>query len=85
MQRYTDNVSMILDQSLVLPLQEALPRALTAKLPISGPNAIAECEALLQPSDVVAKRKELENRRVLLEEARWELKAISVVSCDEYP
>ena len=81
MQRYTDNVPMILDQSLVLALEEALPRALTSKLPISGPNAMAECEALLKPSDdIVAKREELEGRRALLERARRELKAIWAVS-----
>jgi len=77
MQRYTDNVPMILDQSLVLALEEALPRALTAKLPISGPNAMAECEALLRPSDdIVARRQELQARRVLLEKARRELKSV---------
>ena len=81
MQRYTDNVPMILDQSLVLALEEALPRALTVKLPLSGPNAIAECEALLRPSDdIVAKRQELERRRTLLEGARRELKSIWAVS-----
>ena len=37
-------------------LEELLPRALTAKLPISGPNVIAECNALLRLSeDIVAK------------------------------
>lgn len=81
MQRYTDNVPMILDQSLVLALEEALPRALTAKLPTTGPDATADCEALLQPSeDIVTKRQELETRRSLLEGARRELKAILAVS-----
>lgn len=81
MQRYTDNVPMILDQSLVLSLEEALPRALTKKLPLSGPTAMAECEALLQPSnDIVAKQNELETRRALLENARRELKSIWAVS-----
>jgi hypothetical protein len=50
MQRYTDNVPMILDQSLVLALEDALARALTAKLPISGPtqqpNAMLYCSHL---------------------------------------
>ena len=77
MQRYTDNVPMILDQSLVLALEEALPRALTAKLPISGPDATPECEALLRPSgDILARRQELQARRVLLEKARRELKSV---------
>jgi len=72
---------MILDQSLVLALEDALPRALTAKLPISGPGAIADCDALLRPSDdIVAKRQELETRRALLEGARRELKSIWAVS-----
>ncbi len=81
MQRYTDNVPMILDQSLVLSLEEELPRALSARLPISGANATAECEALLRPSEtILAKRKELESRRALLEEARRELKSLWTVS-----
>jgi len=81
MHRYTDTVPMILDQSLVLALEEALPRALNATLPISGPNATAECEALLRPSeDILAKRKELESQRALLEKARRELKSIWTVS-----
>ena len=81
MQRYTDNVPMILDQSLVLALEEALPRALNTKLPLSGPTATTDCEALLRPSDdIVAKRNELENRRALLEGARRELKSIWAVS-----
>lgn len=72
---------MILDQSLVLALEEALPRALTAKLPPTGPNATTDCEVLLQPSkDIVTKRQELETRRALLEGARRELKAILAVS-----
>ena len=80
MQRYTDNVPMILDQSLVLALEEALPRALTAKLPISGPNAMDKCEGLLRPSgDIVSKRQELEIRRAQLEGARRELKSIWAV------
>jgi hypothetical protein len=81
MQRYTDNVPMILDQSLVLALEEALPRSLTAKLPLTGPNAKADCESLLRPSDdIVAKRQELDSRRALLEGARRELKSIWAVS-----
>ena len=81
MQRYTDNVPMILDQSLVLALEDALARELTAKLPISGPNAIADCNSLLQPSDdIISKREELETRRALLEGARRELKSIWAVS-----
>jgi len=72
---------MILDQSLVLALEDALSRELTAKLPISGPNAMEECNILLQPSDdVIAKRDELETRRTLLEGARRELKSIWAVS-----
>ena len=70
---------MILGRSLVLALQETLPRALTTKLPISGLNATAECEALLRPSDaIIAKRQELETLRAQLEEARRELKSIYV-------
>lgn len=81
MQRYTDTVSMILDQSLILALKEALPQALTARLPISGPNAADECRALLQLSeDVVAKWEALRTRGALLEAARRELKSIWVVS-----
>ena len=72
---------MILDQSLVLALEDALSRDLTAKLPITGPNAMDDCRALLQPSaDIVAKRRELESRRTLLEGARRELKSIWAVS-----
>ena len=81
MGRFTDNVPMILDQSLVLALEGELLRALMAKLPISGPDAEAECKALLQPSeDILAKRQELEDRRTLLEKARRELKSIWTVS-----
>ena len=72
---------MILDQSLVLALEDALARDLTAKLPLAGENAKAECDALLQPSgDITAKRQELEDRRSLLERARLELKSIWAVS-----
>ena len=72
---------MILDQSLVLALEDALSRDLTAKLPITGTNAKADCSALLQPSnDIVAKQQELEARRGLLENARRELKSIWAVS-----
>lgn len=72
---------MILDQSLVLALEDALSRDLTAKLPITGLDAMDECRALLQPSnDIVAKRQELESRRTLLERARRELKSIWAVS-----
>lgn len=81
MQRYTDNIPMILDQSLVMVLKDALPQALAAKLPISGANALAECEVLLRPSDdVLAKRGELESRRAQLETARRELKSIWTIS-----
>jgi len=81
MARYTDNVPMILDQSLVLALKDALPQALAARLPISGENAKAECEALLRPSDeVLAQREELESRRALLEKARRELTSIRTIS-----
>lgn len=72
---------MILDQSLVLALEDALARDLTAKLPLTGENAKAECNALLQPSnDIITKQQELEDRRSLLERARLELKSIWAVS-----
>jgi hypothetical protein len=77
MQRYTDGVPMILDQFLVLVLEKAIPQALTSRLPISGPNAAADCEALLRPSDdIVVKRQGLEARRAQLEKARRDLKSI---------
>jgi len=81
MQRYTDNVPMILDDSLMHALEKALSRALTAELPISGPDAEAECKALLQPSEeTVAKLQVLVTRRALLEGARRELKTIWALS-----
>jgi hypothetical protein len=77
MQRYTDNVPMILDQFLVLVLDEALAQGLISKLPLSGPNAADECEKLLRPSEAVVEQKqELEARRAHLEKARREFKAI---------
>jgi len=77
MQRYTDTVWMILDQTLNLALKEAIPEALTARLPIAGPNAVDECRALLRLSeDIIAKRLALQTRRALLEGARQELKLI---------
>ena len=80
-QRYTDNVPMILDQSLVLALVEALRRALNKNLPISGEHAKAKCEVLLQPSEeIVASLKELETRRAQLEKARRDLKSIWTIS-----
>ena len=71
MQRYTNDVTMVSGRSLVLALKEALPRALSAKLPISGPNAIAEYKAVMRPYEaIVAKWAESENRRTLLKRPR---------------
>jgi hypothetical protein len=71
MQRYIENIPLLVDHLLVLALKEAVPNSLLLKLPLTEKAACADL--LRQADDVTAKRNEFNGRRRRLEDAREEL------------
>ena len=76
MQRYIEKIPMLVDHLLVLALKEAIPKSLQSKLPFTQRALCADL--LKQADDVTSKRKELNGRRLRLEDAREELSGVWV-------
>ena len=76
MQRYIEKIPMLVDHLLVLALKKEIPNTLLSKLPLDRKGLCTEL--LKQADDVTAKRKELNGRRLRLEDAREELSGVWV-------
>ena len=76
-----DTIPLAIDRELVRVQKRAVVDTLSQGLKITSPEARAYCERLLaEPSEVVARRGELESQLARLTAAQKEMKNVSVVN-----
>ena len=76
-----DTIPLAIDRELVRVQKRAVVDTLSQGLKITSPEARAHCERLLaEPSEVVARRGELESQLARLTAAQKEMKNVSVVN-----
>jgi GTP-binding protein EngB required for normal cell division len=77
--RFTDNIPLATDRDFVLGVGEDISTVLQEALKIGDPEGIQICKDLVQqPSDISARRKELQKKLSRLDEARKELNAFEL-------
>ena len=77
--RFTDNVPLVIDCDFVLGVGEDVSSVLQEALKIGDPEGIQICRDLAQqPSDISARREELQKKLSRLDEARKELNAFEL-------
>lgn len=77
--RFTDIVPMTIDHELVLGIERDIGSALSKGLGINGPNAFqTACELLREPSNISARRGELQKKLDRLNTARTELLQVAI-------
>lgn len=72
--RFTDIVPLAIDHDFVLGVEQEIVSALYTGLKISGPEGLQICKDLVQePSNISARREELQKKLDRLNTARAEL------------